>query len=104
MGALRRAGRPPGYWRGRSGVGGTPRPPAVEGIVIDTRHRIRETLRFLAGLGILGTWVVLSFTMLLVAQLMSLDEEWTGWGDVFLNPYIVLPYIGISGLGAMALW
>jgi uncharacterized BrkB/YihY/UPF0761 family membrane protein len=61
-------------------------------------------LRFLAGLGILGTWVVGSFTMLIAAQLMSVDEEWTGWGDVLLNPYIVLPYVVISGLGAMALW
>jgi hypothetical protein len=77
---------------------------SVEGVAIDTRHRIRETLRFLAGLGILGTWVVGSFTMLIAAQLMSVDEEWTGGGDVLLNPYIVLPYIVISGLGGMALW
>jgi len=73
-------------------------------VAIDPRHRILETLRFLAGLGILGTWVVLTFTMLVVGQLMSLDEEWTGWGDVLLNPYIVLPYVVISALGAMALW
>ena len=47
---------------------------------------------------------MLTYTMLVVGQLMSLDEEWTGWGDVLLNPYIVLPYVVISALGAMALW
>lgn len=32
----------------------------------------------------------------LTGSLMSVDEEWTGWGDVLLNPYLVLPYVVVS--------
>jgi hypothetical protein len=42
--------------------------------------------------------------MVIAGQLMSIDEEWNGWGDVLLNPFIVLPYVAITAFGAMALW
>lgn len=34
----------------------------------------------------------------IAGQLMSLDEEWHGWGDILLNPYLMVP-LGIFTIG-----
>jgi len=64
---------------------------------------VRETLRAVGGLVVLGSWLVISGSLVVGAQLMSVDEEWQGWGDVFLNPYIMLPYLAFSIAMAVAL-
>ncbi len=47
---------------------------------------------------LLGLWAYGSSILWSTARLMSLDEEWQGWGDVLLNPYIVGPYLVASGV------
>ena len=36
-------------------------------------------------------WAWLAYTLLLgmTGQMMSVDEEWQGWGDVLLNPVLM---------------
>lgn len=36
-------------------------------------------------------------------SLMSLDEEWDGWGALLLNPYIAGPYATLSLATALCL-
>lgn len=50
-------------------------------------------MRIAAATVFLGAWLSGTAILWIVAQLMSLDEEWHGWGDVLLNPYIVAAYI-----------
>lgn len=38
-------------------------------------------------------WVFYTLSLLLVGNLMSVDEDWEGWGDIFLNPYIMVPWL-----------
>jgi hypothetical protein len=53
----------------------------------------------LAGVGLLvGLWVGWTWFAWLLSSLMSLDEEWEGWGDVLLNPYIVGSYAAVSAV------
>jgi hypothetical protein len=39
---------------------------------------VRETLRAVGGLVVLGSWLVISGSLVVGAQLMSVDEEWAG--------------------------
>jgi hypothetical protein len=39
-----------------------------------------------------GVWASATALGWLIGSLMSLDEEWTGWGDVVLNPFLMAPY------------
>ncbi len=65
---------------------------------------MREALKAVAGVAIVGCWLTISAFLLLGVGLMSVDEESQGWSDVLLNPYIMLPYIAVTGLGVAALW
>jgi len=65
---------------------------------------MKEVLKKGAGFTIMGSWLTISLFLVLAAGLMSVDEESQGWSDVLLNPYIMLPYIAVTGLGATALW
>ncbi len=40
---------------------------------------LRETAKFAAGLVIVLGWVAATFTFVITAQLMTVDEEWEGW-------------------------
>ena len=33
----------------------------------------------------------------LTGTLMSVDEEWQGWGDLLLNPFVVGPWLALTG-------
>lgn len=41
-----------------------------------------------AGL-LFGLWLLYTLSMGFGGYMMSVDEEWEGWGDIFLNPYIM---------------
>lgn len=56
-----------------------------------------------AGLIVVG-WALLSLFLVVAASLMSVDEESQGWSDVLLNPYVVGPYLLLTGLGATVVW
>lgn len=47
---------------------------------------------------LVATWLAWTWFNWLVSALMSLDEEWEGWPDHLLNPYIVLSYLVPSAL------
>jgi fumarate reductase subunit C len=64
----------------------------------------RKILRFAAAAAILLAWASLTLLLVLVGMLMSLDEEWRGWGDLVLNPYVVVPYVGVTIVAALAVW
>lgn len=64
----------------------------------------RESLKFVVGLVIVGSWLFVSAILAVTAQLMRVDEAWQGWGDVLLNPFIVLSYLAFSATMAAALW
>lgn len=49
-------------------------------------------------------WLIVTLGIVMAGYLMSVDEEWTGWGDVLLNPYLVVPYVAYSGLSVGGLW
>ena len=36
----------------------------------------------------------------LTGGLMSVDEEWHGWGDLLLNPFVVGPWLALTGAAA----
>ena len=46
----------------------------------------------LGGLAFL-LWVLFTLLLWFVGSLMSVDEEWKGWGDVLLNPYMMAPWL-----------
>ena len=46
----------------------------------------------LGGLAFL-LWVLWTLLLWFVGSLLSVDEEWQGWGDVFLNPYMMVPWL-----------
>jgi hypothetical protein len=45
-----------------------------------------------AGL-LFGLWVLLTLLLAFVGQMMNVDEEWQGWGDIVLNPYFIAPWV-----------
>lgn len=47
---------------------------------------------------LLGLWAYGTWILWIVERLASLDEEWQGWADVLLNPYIVGPYVVASAV------
>jgi hypothetical protein len=53
----------------------------------------RRTVYPLAAGILFLVWVLYTVLLAFVGQLMSVDEEWQGWGDVFLNPYIMGPWV-----------
>lgn len=40
---------------------------------------LREAAKFAAGLVIVLGWVAATFTVVITAQLMTVDEGWEGW-------------------------
>jgi hypothetical protein len=52
--------------------------------------------RVIAAVLIGAAWCVGVALMVLAGSLMSIDEEWTGWGDLFLNPYLMVPGVLIT--------
>lgn len=62
----------------------------------------RKNLRFAAAAAMLLAWASLTLLLVLVGMLMSLDEEWRGWGDLVLNPYVVVPYVSVTIVAALA--
>ena len=65
---------------------------------------MKEVLKTGLGVVIVGGWVVISLFLVLAAGLMSVDEEWNGWSDVLLNPYVMGPYILVTLLCGAVLW
>ena len=49
-------------------------------------------------------WLFVTLMILLAGNLMSVDEEWEGWGDVLLNPYLIVPYLAITTGAALGVW
>lgn len=49
--------------------------------------------RVAAVMVIIVMWLVASATVILFGLILSVDEEWQGWSDVLLNPYLMIPYI-----------
>lgn len=49
-------------------------------------------------------WLIVTLLILLSGNLMSLDEEWEGWGDILLNPYLIVPYLAITTGAAVGVW
>jgi len=47
-------------------------------------------------------WMYAAVLLYVVGSLMSLDQEWTGWGDIFANPYILLVIVPFSAVVAVA--
>ncbi|HUR17656.1 MAG TPA: hypothetical protein VMZ51_01810 [Acidimicrobiales bacterium] len=47
-------------------------------------------------------WLFVTLMILFGGYLMSVDEEWEGWGDVLLNPYLVVSYLAITAGAAVA--
>ena len=66
-------------------------------------HVLRETAKFAAGLVIVLGWVAATFTFVITAQLMTVDEEWEGW-DLGLVMIFIVPWLALSGVGAVGLW
>lgn len=64
---------------------------------------LRETAKFAAGLVIVLRWVAATFTFVITAQLMTVDEEWEGW-DFGLVMIFIVPWLALSGVGAVGLW
>ncbi len=64
---------------------------------------LRETAKFATGLVIVLGWVVASFTLVITAQLMTVDEEWEGW-DFGLVMIFLVPWLELSAAGAVGLW
>lgn len=65
----------------------------------DVRVRL---LRLVLGVLLVAVWAYGTVVLGLMAKLMSLDEEWRGWGDLLLNQYLVAPYVvaSVALLGA----
>lgn len=71
--------------------------------VLAARQDVRvRLLRLVVGVLLVALWAYGTFVFWITAQLMKLDEEWQGWGDVLLNQYIVGPYVvaSVAILGA----
>lgn len=64
---------------------------------------MRETAKFVGGLVIVLGWVAASFTLVITAQLMTVDEEWDGW-DLGLVMVFIVPWLALSAVGAAGLW
>lgn len=62
-------------------------------------------LRIVAAACIAVAWSAVLVLFAIAGQLMSLDEEWHGWGDILLNPYLMMP-LGIFtvGVGLAEYW
>ena len=64
---------------------------------------LRETAKFAAEVVIVLGWVAATFTFVITAQLMTVDEEWEGW-DFGLVMIFIVPWLALSGAGAAGLW
>ena len=64
---------------------------------------LREMAKFSVGLVIVLGWVAASFTLVITAQLMTIDEEWVGW-DFGLVLIFIIPWLVLSAVGAVGLW
>ena len=64
---------------------------------------LRETATFATGLVIVLGWVAATFTLVMTAQLMTIDEEWEGW-DFGLVMIFIVPWLALSAVGAVGLW
>lgn len=64
---------------------------------------LREAARFAAGLVIVLGWIVMTFTLLITAQLLTVDEEWEGW-DPGLGMIFFIPWLALSGVAGVVLW
>ena len=53
-----------------------------------------------AGL-LFGLWLFYTLLMGFGGYMMSVDEEWEGWGDGFLNPYIRGSWTLLGGVSAL---
>jgi hypothetical protein len=61
----------------------------------------RKQWRRLGGSALLAcVAIAIAATVWFVGWMMSVDEEWTGWGDVLLNPYIMGPTF-VAALGCV---
>lgn len=49
-------------------------------------------------------WLTVTVLMLVAGNLMSVDEEWDGWGDILLNPYLIVPYVVITAGVTAGVW
>ena len=65
-------------------------------------HVLTETAKIAAGLVIVLGWVAASFTLVITAQLMTVDEEWEGW-DFGLVMFFIVPWLALSAVGALGL-
>jgi hypothetical protein len=51
-----------------------------------------RAIRLIAATLLLLVWAYVTFLFWITPALMSVDEEWEGWGDALLDPYIVGAY------------
>ena len=63
---------------------------------------LRETA-FAAGLVIVVGWMAATFTFVMTAQLMTVDEQWEGW-DFGLVMIFIVPWLALTGAAAAGLW
>lgn len=64
----------------------------------------RRTVYPLAAGLLFALWLLYTLCLWFVGQLMSIDEEWQGWGDVLLNPYLMGLWVLLAaGFGVFAL-
>ena len=82
---------------------GTPRLPAAERQActvqdgsVASRRVVHAALIVLTA-GLVALWVGGSLMLWLTGGLMSVDEEWQGWGDILLNPFVVGPWLAVTG-------
>ena len=68
------------------------RPLPDAGAIIEPVVSRRTVYALVGGLSFLA-WVLYTMLLLFTGQLASVDEEWQGWGDVFLNPYLMAPWV-----------
>lgn len=54
----------------------------------------------IVALVVIATWMLASLSLppllLAAGALMSLDNAWAGWQDLLLNPYLLVPYAGLT--------
>ncbi|HSH60000.1 MAG TPA: hypothetical protein VK988_10235 [Acidimicrobiales bacterium] len=55
-----------------------------------------RSVRLLVAILLVTLWAGITFMLWLTSALMSVDEEWGGWGDVLLDPYIMGPYLAVT--------
>lgn len=65
---------------------------------------MKDILKWTLSLLTVAVWAYANTVFLIVVSLMSLDEEWRGWGDVLLNPYIMVPYVLFTCVAGIAVW